>query len=66
MKKSCGNCANCDKVTPEKGNEFWACEIYGLHNGYGCPANVTPPYDEECDDWSDIRVDVDAEIEKYI
>lgn len=62
---SCGNCKNCDKVCVGTPKEFWACEVYGLHHGYPCPANVTPPNDEACSEWSDtVRQDIDSEIAK--
>ena len=48
MDKSCGNCVNCDKVSPD----LWACEEYGFYFG-GIPVNCAPPYDEACELWTD-------------
>lgn len=48
MDKSCGNCANCDKVR----DDDWVCEEYGFYHA-GVPVHCEPPYDEACDFWTD-------------
>lgn len=49
-KKSCGNCARCDKYI-SNGKETWACEE--SENSVGMPVNCYPPYDEACRNWTD-------------
>ena len=49
--KSCDNCVNVYKFM-SNGKETWACEEYGFYH-LGVPANVTPPYDEACEHWTD-------------
>ena len=49
--KSCSNCVNVYKYM-SGGEETWACEEYGFYH-LGVPANVTPPYDEACELWTD-------------
>ena len=49
MKKSCGNCVNCEKYGDN--NDRWACENYD--KGVGMPFDVSPPNDEACSNWSD-------------
>ena len=55
MKKSCGNCVNCEKYGENK--EKWACENYD--KGVGMPYDVAPPNDEACSNWSDNPKDKD-------
>ena len=52
MKKSCGNCVNCEKY----GNS-WACE--NVAGSEGWPCDCTPPHDEACKNWSDNPADKD-------
>lgn len=46
--KSCGNCANCDKV-----GDKWMCEEYGFYFNGIAPVDCTPPHDEACRLWTD-------------
>ena len=52
MKKSCGNCVNCEKY----GNS-WACE--NVAGSEGWPCDCAPPHDEACKNWSDNLADKD-------
>ena len=56
LKKSCGNCIQCDKYMSD-GKEQWACENYD--KGIGWPVDVKPPNDEACSNWSDKPEDKD-------
>ena len=57
MKKSCGNCVNCEKYV-SNGKEKWSCENWEC--GVGMPFDVYPPNDEACRNWSDNPEDKDA------
>ena len=57
MKKSCGNCIQCEKYTVN-GEEKWACENYD--RGVGMPYDVFPPNDDACSNWSDNPDDKDV------
>ena len=41
-KKSCGYCANCEKIHVGKPDEFWCCNVYGFYH-FGVPAKCPPP-----------------------
>ena len=64
MKKSCGNCVNCEKVKPEGKPEFWACDTYGFYFT-GVPVDCTPPNNDPCKFWTD-NPKKKNEFEKYI
>lgn len=51
-KKSCHNCLNVVKYTDDKGVLHMSCDEYGFYK-LGFPANITPPYDEACELWTD-------------
>lgn len=64
-KKSCGNCANCEKIHVGKPDEFWCCDVYGFYH-FGVPANCSPPYDEPCEHYSETeKIDVDRLMEMF-
>ena len=52
MKKSCGNCVNCEKY-----GKSWACE--NVAGSEGWPFDCTPPHDDACTNWSDNPADKD-------
>lgn len=55
MKKSCGNCVNCEKYGNKK--ERWSCEnVFGSE---GWPCDCAPPHDEACENWSNSPADKD-------
>ena len=49
MKRTCGNCANCNKVH----DKLWCCEEYGSYYNWHVPVHCEPPYDEACEFWTD-------------
>lgn len=49
IKKSCGNCVNCEKDKPD----LWVCEEYGFYFNGTAPVGCTPPNDEACELWTD-------------
>ena len=57
MKKSCGNCVQCEKGIWSDGKEHWTCE--NNDRACGMPVGVNPPYDEACSNWSDDPDDKD-------
>lgn len=55
MKKTCGNCVNCEKYGENK--QMWSCENYD--KGVGMPYDVAPPNDKACSNWSNNPKDKD-------
>ena len=56
--KSCGSCRHCVKhkesiVAGKWVAPFWSCDaVYG-----DWPVKVSPPYDDPCDKWEEVRRD---------
>ena len=52
MRKSCGNCVNCEKL-----GASWTCE--NVSGSEGWPCDCSPPRDRACSNWSDRPEDKD-------
>lgn len=52
IEKSCHNCVNESWITKEDGSLDGCCEEYVFYK-LGFPANITPPYDDACELWTD-------------
>lgn len=53
--KSCGNCKYCIKLIPVQDGErppLWICNEICADEDDGS-YNVTPPYDEACEQWEE-------------
>jgi hypothetical protein len=55
--KSCGDCKHCIKLIPVQDGDrppLWICNwICDFDDDDGGSYNVTPPYDEACEQWEE-------------